>query len=89
MTLADDKPDALSASYDDLLSYYNQRHHKVIDRTLIKEPLELLFKATIEVSKNEQSNYHKQFEHLKGRVIYFKFFSCKHAPTYLAILSLV
>lgn len=65
VTLEDDKPNALTASYDDLLSYYNQRHHKVIDRTLIKVPLEMLFKATIEVSKNEQSNYHKQFEYLK------------------------
>lgn len=65
ITLEDDKPDALRASYDDLLSYYNQRHHKVINRELIKNPLELLFKATIEVSKNEQSNYHNQFEFLK------------------------
>jgi len=65
VTLEDDKPDALRASYDDLLSYYNQRHHKVIDRELIKKPLEMLFKATIEVGKNEQSNYHKLFEFLK------------------------
>lgn len=63
-TLEDDKPEALSASYDDLLSYYNQRHHQIIDRNLIKMPLELLFKATIEVSRNEQNNYHKQFEYL-------------------------
>jgi superfamily II DNA/RNA helicase len=65
VTLEDDKPDALRASYDDLLSYYNQRHHGVINREFIKTPLELLFKATIEVGKNEQSNYHKQFEFLK------------------------
>jgi superfamily II DNA/RNA helicase len=65
VTLEDEKPDALRASYDDLLSYYNQRHHKVINREFIKVPLELLFNATIEVGKNEQSNYHKQFEFLK------------------------
>lgn len=65
-TREDEKPDALRASYDDLLSYYNQRHHEVIDRTLIKRPLELLIDATIEVGKNEQQNYHKQFEFLKA-----------------------
>ncbi|MFN7910791.1 MAG: DEAD/DEAH box helicase [Bacteroidota bacterium] len=64
-TREDDKPDALRASYDDLLSYYNQRHHAVIDRHLIKKPLELLMDATIEVQKNEQQSYHKQFEFLK------------------------
>src|SRR4029077_10528744 len=30
------------ASYDDLLSYYNQRNHKIIDRHLIKDALEKL-----------------------------------------------
>ena len=65
-TREDLKPDALRASYDDLLSYYNQRHHEVIDRTLIKKPLELLMDSTIEVGKNEQQNYHKQFEFLKA-----------------------
>ncbi|MDA0344989.1 MAG: DEAD/DEAH box helicase [Proteobacteria bacterium] len=64
-TREDENPDALRASYDDLLSYYNQRHHEVIDRNLIKRPLELLMDATIEVSKNEQQGYHKQFEFLK------------------------
>jgi superfamily II DNA/RNA helicase len=64
-TREDEKPKALRASYDDLLSYYNQRHHEVIDRTLIKRPLELLMDATIEVGKNEQQTYHQQFETLK------------------------
>ncbi|NVK64978.1 MAG: DEAD/DEAH box helicase [Flavobacteriales bacterium] len=64
-SLEDDNPNALRASYDDLLSYYNQRHHSIIDRHLIKKPLELLFNATIEVGKNEQKSYHKQFEFLK------------------------
>jgi hypothetical protein len=65
-TREDDKPEALRASYDDLLSYYNQRHHEIIDRTLIKKPLELLMDASVEISKNEQQNYHKQFEFLKA-----------------------
>lgn len=65
-TREDDKKEALRASYDDLLSYYNQRHHEVIDRELVKKPLELLMDATIEVAKNEQQGYHKQFEYLKA-----------------------
>lgn len=63
-TLEDTKPEAPRASYDDLLSYYNQRHHEVIDRKLIKAPLELLFKAGIEVLENENKSYHKQFAQL-------------------------
>jgi len=65
VTREDDKPEALRASYDDLLSYYNQRHHKIIDRELIKKPLELLMDATIEVGKNVQQGYYQQFELLK------------------------
>jgi hypothetical protein len=61
-TRKDIKEDGLRASYDDLLSYYNQRHHEVIDRTLIKGPLEMLMDASIEVRENEQSSYHKQFK---------------------------
>tara|TARA_R110002111_G_scaffold214166_4_gene277163 strand:- start:4873 stop:10086 length:5214 start_codon:yes stop_codon:yes gene_type:complete len=64
-TRDDDKPLALRASYDDLLSYYNQRHHEVIDRILIKRPLELLIDANVEVAVNAQQGYHKQFDYLK------------------------
>ncbi|MEZ7494958.1 DEAD/DEAH box helicase [Leeuwenhoekiella aequorea] len=64
-TRNDDNPLALSASYDDLLSYYNQRHHNVIDRKLIKTPLELLMDADVEVAVNKQQGYHKQFDFLK------------------------
>ena len=63
-TEQDEKPDAPRASYDDLLSYYNQRHHEVIDRSLIKRPLELLFNASIEVQSKKRSPYHIQFEQL-------------------------
>ncbi|MGE4346134.1 MAG: DEAD/DEAH box helicase [Flavobacteriaceae bacterium] len=65
-TREDNNPDALRASYDDLLSYYNQRHHEVLDRQLIKKPLELLMDATIEVGKNEQHGYNNQFESLRN-----------------------
>lgn len=63
-TEQDEKPDAPRASYDDLLSYYNQRHHELIDRALIKKPLELLFNANIEVISKKTSPYHKKFEEL-------------------------
>ena len=42
------------ASYDDLLSYYNQRDHKVIDRQLIRGALEKLRLSTIELQSNQQ-----------------------------------
>jgi hypothetical protein len=64
ITLTDDKPEALRASYDDLLSYFNQRNHDVIDRHLIKRPLEVLFNATIEVEKNKKQTYPAQFNKL-------------------------
>src|SRR5262245_3726926 len=40
------------ASYDDLLSYYNQRDHKIIDRNIIKDALEKLLICSIEIETN-------------------------------------
>lgn len=40
------------ASYDDLLSYYNQRDHKIIDRWLIKDALEKLRACRLELQTN-------------------------------------
>jgi superfamily II DNA/RNA helicase len=40
------------ASYDDLLSYYNQRDHKVIDRFLIRDALDKLAVCAIEIQTN-------------------------------------
>lgn len=40
------------ASYDDLLSYYNQRDHKIIDRHLIKSALEKLRICEIQLPSN-------------------------------------
>ena len=40
------------ASYDDLLSYYNQRDHKIIDRHLIRDALEKLRVCAIEIQTN-------------------------------------
>ncbi|RTY33709.1 DEAD/DEAH box helicase [Chlorobium phaeovibrioides] len=53
------------ASYDDLLSYYNQRDHKIINRHLIKEPLEMLMRCTIEIQTNQSfKNYDEQYQTL-------------------------
>ena len=48
----DDEDYKEPASYDDLLSYYNQRDHKIIDRHLIKDALEKLRICSIEIQTN-------------------------------------
>jgi superfamily II DNA/RNA helicase len=52
------------ASYDDLLSYYNQRDHKELDRWLIKTALEKLLVCSIEQLDN--SNYQSYDEHYEA-----------------------
>lgn len=48
------------ASYDDLLSYYNQRHHLLIDRFLIKEKLDVLKESNVEILS--KSSGHESYE---------------------------
>jgi len=43
------------ASYDDLLSYYNQPHHLILDRWLIKDALERMLVCAIESGKKSKS----------------------------------
>lgn len=53
------------ASYDDLLSYYNQRDHKIIDRHLIKDTLEKLRICSIEIQTNTGfGSYEEQYQAL-------------------------
>lgn len=53
------------ASYDDLLSYYNQRDHKIIDRHLIKDALEKLLICDVEIQTNTGfKNYEAQYQAL-------------------------
>ncbi|HPK16943.1 MAG TPA: DEAD/DEAH box helicase, partial [Clostridia bacterium] len=52
------------ASYKDLLSYYNQPDHPVIDRFLIKQSLERLRTARIEVGARESGTYDEQYQRL-------------------------
>lgn len=48
-----DDPEYLApASYDDLLSYYNQRDHKIINRFLIQDALDKLAVCAIEIQSN-------------------------------------
>ena len=50
------------ASYNDLLSYYNQRHHADIDRFLIKDALEKLKVCNIEIQGSGKKSYEDQYE---------------------------
>lgn len=53
------------ASYDDLLSYYNQRNHKIIDRHLIRDALEKLRICSIEIQTNTGfGSYEDQYQAL-------------------------
>lgn len=59
----DDKAYKGPATYDDLLSYYNQRDHKIIDRHLIKDALEKLRICSIEIQANTGfNNYEDHYQ---------------------------
>lgn len=47
-----DKDYKAPASYDDLLSYYNQREHRLIDRFLIRDALDKLALCNLEIQTN-------------------------------------
>jgi superfamily II DNA/RNA helicase len=53
-----------SASYNDLLSYYNQRDHQRINRFLIQEALQTLLTATVELKGSSQEDYEDQYQRL-------------------------
>jgi len=52
------------ASYKDLLSYYNQPDHPVIDRFLIKDTLERLRSARVEVGASDSGTYEEHYKRL-------------------------
>jgi very-short-patch-repair endonuclease len=57
----------LPATYDDLLSYYNQYHHLSIDRNLIREALQSLRQSTLEVQTNKAfDSYEEQYQFLQA-----------------------
>ncbi len=48
------------ASYDDLLSYYNQIHHQVINRNYIRGSLRMLCDSTLEVQTSKKFNNYEE-----------------------------
>lgn len=63
----DIKPEAGSASYEDLLNYYNQRYHEQIDRHEIKLALENLMECKVEIQLKASGDYDNQYEELIKR----------------------
>ena len=61
----DKAPELPKATYDDLLSYFNQRHHDVLDRRGIKTALEKLMDSRLEGSMDGISYSDKYEELLK------------------------
>jgi len=60
-TRQDENPYLPKATYEDLLSYYNQPHHEILDRFSIKKPLERLMDCDIEkVQGNNDREGHYQ-----------------------------
>ena len=60
----DDEEYRDKASYKDLLSYYNQPDHPVIDRFLIKHTLERLRSARVEVGSSDAGTYEEHYSRL-------------------------
>jgi superfamily II DNA or RNA helicase len=65
-TRTDIAPDLPKATYDDLLSYFNQRHHDVLDRKAIKTALEKLMDSQLEGSVSGVS-YSDKYQELLQR----------------------
>lgn len=66
-TRTDTKPGEPKASYDNLLSYYNQPMHDVIDRHSVKGALELLMICTPD-SSSTAGNTDEQFRYLLDKL---------------------
>jgi superfamily II DNA/RNA helicase len=49
-----------TASYADLLSFHNQRYHQIIDRFIIKDALETLMNAEVQIKR---SSLFRDYEH--------------------------
>jgi len=62
-THADTRPELPKASYEDLLSYFNQRHHDDLDRHAVQPALKRLMACSPQ-PKNSERNYDEHFEFL-------------------------
>ena len=61
----DDENYKAPASYDDLMSYYNQRDHQRLDRFLIRDALDKLKLARIEIQANPAfADYKEQYQQM-------------------------
>ena len=61
----DDEEYKAPASYNDLMSYYNQRDHQRLDRFLIRDALSKLMLADIEIQASAVfKDYEKQYQHM-------------------------
>jgi superfamily II DNA/RNA helicase len=59
--------DLVPATYDDLLSYYNQIHHQLIDRNYIRESLRMLKNSSVEVLTSKAfSSYEEHYQSLQA-----------------------
>jgi len=56
------------ASYGDLLSYYNQAHHAIIDRFLIREALEKLAACQVEAGSADHVDYETHYQVLREAI---------------------
>lgn len=64
---AEEEGDVLPATYDDLLSYYNQYYHQLIDRNLIRAALKNLKQSAVEILSNKAfSSYEEQYTFLQS-----------------------
>jgi hypothetical protein len=66
----DASPDTrIKAGYEDLLDFYNQRHHRELDRWLIKGTLEMLRGCAYEAVKSPPfAGYSHHYETLLGKI---------------------
>lgn len=63
----EEEGEVLPATYDDLLSYYNQYYHQKIDRNLIRDALRNLRNSTVEILSNKSfSSYDEQYQYLQA-----------------------
>jgi superfamily II DNA/RNA helicase len=59
--------EVLPATYDDLLSYYNQFYHQKIDRNLIRDALDILRVSKVEIQANKSfASYDEHYHFLQA-----------------------
>jgi very-short-patch-repair endonuclease len=63
----EEEGEVLPATYNDLLSYYNQYYHQQIDRNLVRDALNNLKESSIELITNKSfSSYDEQYQFLEA-----------------------